>query len=77
MSNNSNKNKENPDFYSLEEPAVAYNVTPKTEVEDSEMHPILIKLLEKAMQESKDGLGIPHEEVMKMVKEKYPFLNGI
>ena len=77
MSNNSNKNKDNPDFYSLEEPAVAYNVTPKTEVEDSETHPILIKLLEKAMQESREGKGSTTEEVMKRVREKYPFLNGI
>ena len=54
MSNNSNKNKENPDFYSLEEPAVAYNITPKTKVNDSEMHPILIKLLEKGIKEANE-----------------------
>ena len=70
MSNNSNKNKENPDFYSLEEPAVAYNATPKTEVEDSEMHPILIKLLEKGIKEANEGKLISHEEAMRRIKIK-------
>ena len=70
MSINSNKNKENPDFYNLEEPAVAYNVTPKTEVEDSEMHPILIKLLEKGIKEANEGKLISHEEAMRRIKIK-------
>ena len=70
MSINSNKNKENPDFYSLEEPAVAYNVTPKTEVNDSEMHPVLIKLLEKGIKEANEGKLISHEEAMRRIKLK-------
>lgn len=45
--------------------------------EEEEMHPILAQLLEKALEQSEQGLGISHEEMMKKVKEKYPFINGI
>ena len=38
---------------------------------------ILKKLLEKGIKESEQGLGISHEEMMKRVKAKYPFINGI
>lgn len=41
---------------------------------EEEMHPILVQLLEKALKESEQGLGIPHEEVMLIIKEKFPFL---
>lgn len=41
------------------------------------MHPILAQLIEKALEQSEQGLGISHEEMMKKVKEKYPFINGI
>ena len=68
--------KNNPKINEVNEPESVYETSPNLSTEE-ELHPILIKLLEKAMQESEDGLGIPHEEVMKMVKEKYPFLNGI
>ena len=66
----------NPDF--LQEPAIEYiNAEIYTSEEEEEMHPILIQLLEKAIKESEQGLGISHEEMMRKVKEKYPFINGI
>lgn len=39
-----------------------------------ELHPILVKLIEQSKAESKAGMGIPHEEVMRRVKLRYPFL---
>ena len=66
----------NPDF--LQEPATEYiNAENYTSEEEEELHPILIQLLEKAIKESEQGLGIPHEEVMRRIKEKFPFINGI
>ena len=66
----------NPDF--LQEPATEYiKAENYTSEEEEEMHPILIQLLEKAIKESELGLGISHEEMMRKVKEKYPFINGI
>ena len=66
----------NPDF--LQEPATEYiNAENYTSEEEEEMHPILIQLLEKAIKESEQGLGISHDEMMRKVKEKYPFINGI
>lgn len=61
-----------------QEPVTEY-VKPISEASETEeeMHPILVQLLEKALEESEQGLGIPHEEMMKIVKEKYPFINGI
>lgn len=39
-----------------------------------ELHPILVKLIEQSKAESRAGLGIPHGEVMRRVKLRYPFL---
>jgi hypothetical protein len=39
-----------------------------------ELHPILVKLIEHSKTESKAGMGIPHEEVMRRMKLRYPFL---
>ena len=39
-----------------------------------ELHPILVKLIEQSKAESKAGMGIPHEEVMRRMKLRYPFL---
>ncbi len=65
-----------PDF--LQEPATEYiKAENYTSEEEEELHPILIQLLEKAIKESEQGLGISHEEMMRKVKEKYPFINGI
>lgn len=66
-------NKKTPDF--LQEPATEF-LKPISEASETEeeMHPILVQLLEKAIKESEQGLGIPHEEVMRRIKEKFPFL---
>ena len=58
----------------IEEPAEAYEVTPKSEVSSEELHPVLVQLLEKSKKEIAEGKGIPHEEAMKMIKLKFPFL---
>lgn len=39
-----------------------------------ELHPILVKLIEQSKAESKAEMGIPHEEVLRKVKLRYPFL---
>jgi len=65
--------KKTPDF--LQDPATEY-LKPISEASETEeeMHPILVQLLEKALKESEQGLGIPHEEVMLRIREKFPFL---
>lgn len=56
----------------VQEPTeILYKSTSKSE---TEMHPVLVKLIEQSKAESKARMGIPHEEVMKMVNLKYPFL---
>ena len=63
---------------SAQEPTTEYKkITDFSTEEEEEMHPILAQLLEKALEQSEQGLGISHEEMMKKVKEKYPFINGI
>lgn len=58
----------------VEEPAEVYEVTPKSEVASEELHPVLIQLIEKSKREIAEGKGIPHEEAMKRIKLKFPFL---
>ena len=58
----------------IEEPTEAYEVTPKSEVSSEELHPVLVQLLEKSIKEIEEGKTFTHEEVMRMTKEKYPFL---
>ena len=55
------------------EPSENYEVS-QPEINSDEMHPVLEQLLEKSIKEADAGLGIPHEEVMKRIKEKYLFL---
>jgi hypothetical protein len=57
----------------VEEPSEIYEVS-KKEVISEELHPVLVQLLEKSMQQAKEGKTFTHEEVMKMTREKYPFL---
>ncbi len=57
----------------VEEPTTDYNVE-KNAVQEEELHPVLVKLLEKSIQDSKEGKGISHEEMQKRIKLKYPFL---
>ena len=58
----------------IEEPSEIYEVTQNNEATSEELHPVLIQLLEKSIQDAKEGRGIPHEDVMRRMKEKYPFL---
>jgi hypothetical protein len=57
----------------VNEPILEYG-NEKKEFDEAEFHPILIQLLEKSIKESEEGKGSTTEEVMKRVKEKYPFL---
>jgi len=72
MSDNSNKNNKKLDLKKVEEPITEYS-TQKTyaNIED---HPLFIKVIEKSIKEAEEGKGSTTEEVMKRVKEKYPFL---
>ena len=54
----------------IEEPSEVYQTTPKVETTSDELHPVLVKLLEKSIQDSKEGKGISHEKAMKRIKEK-------
>ncbi|SDX68597.1 hypothetical protein [Flavobacterium degerlachei] len=38
-----------------------------------EIPPIVQKLIEKAIEQSDAGVGIPHEQVMSEIKKKYNF----
>lgn len=58
----------------IEEPTEAYEVTPKNELTSDGLHPVLVQLLEKSIKEIEEGKTFTHEEVMRMTKEKYPFL---
>ncbi len=66
-----NSNKKN---NKVEEPAEIYEVTPKKVADNDDLHPVLAQLLEKAKREIREGKGIPHEEAMKRIKLKFPFL---
>ncbi|HCQ13624.1 hypothetical protein [Flavobacterium sp.] len=72
MSDNSNKKDKKLDLNKVEEPAAEYS-TEKTYV-NIEDHPLFAKVIEKSKKDLKEGKGIPHEVVMKNIKEKYPFL---
>lgn len=67
MSKKDKKNK-------VEEPTENYQIESANEVQSEELHPILVALLEKSIKEADEGKTFTHEEVMKMTKEKYPFL---
>ena len=58
----------------IEEPFEIYEVTQNNEATSEALHPVLIQLLEQSIQEAEEGKFISHEEVMRMMKEKYPFL---
>ena len=57
----------------VEEPITDYNVE-KNAVQKEELHPVLVKLLEKSIKNHKEGNVISHEEAMNKIKERYPFL---
>jgi hypothetical protein len=56
----------------IEEPTEAYEVTPKSEATSEELHPVLVRLLEKSIKEIEEGKTSTHEEVMKRFREKFP-----
>ena len=58
----------------VNEPSEVYKTTSNTGSTSQELHPILLKLLEKSLQDAKDGKGFTTEEVMQRVKEKFPFI---
>jgi len=68
-----NPSHEEKDINKVEEPIVQYDLTKNADHEE-ELHPILIQLLEKSIQDSKEDKGISHEEMQKRIKLKYPFL---
>lgn len=68
-----NQNHENKNINKVEEPIAEYNVK-KNSVKEEELYPVLVKLLEKSIQEANEGKLIPHEEAMRRIKERYPFL---
>lgn len=79
MDNYGKKNKENNDDSKVEESAIEYNTTlnePQvvTDEEWDEMPDILKQLIKKGIQQADEGKLIPHDEVMKEIREKYPFL---
>jgi hypothetical protein len=51
------------------EPSEIYETVPN-EKNSEELHPVLEQLLEKSIQESKEGKVISHEEAMRRIKEK-------
>lgn len=73
MSDNSNKNDKKLDLNKVEEPITEYLTENKVD-NDSNLHPILIKLLEESMREADEGKLISHDEVMRRTREKFSFL---
>lgn len=60
---------------SVQEPKTIYGIENNSISNDcEELHPVLEKLLLQSIQDSKDGKGIYHEEMMRRVKLRYPFL---
>ena len=79
MDNFNKNNNKTPVNSKVEESAVEYDAAlnkPQavTDKEWDEMPVVLKKLIEKGIQQANEGKLIPHEEVMKKVREKYPFL---
>ncbi|MCZ8197267.1 MAG: hypothetical protein O9267_06655 [Flavobacterium sp.] len=71
MSEDSNKKDKKLDLNKVEEPATEYSLEKKTD--DSELHPVLVQLLEKSKKQHEQGLSFSHEEAMQKIKSKLPF----
>ncbi len=52
------------------EPSEVYETSSNVDANKEELHPILVKLLEKSEQEANQGKFISHEEAMQRIKEK-------
>ena len=68
-----NPSHENKQINKVEEPTTDYNVE-KNAVQEEELHPVLVILLEKSIKNHEEGNVISHEEAMRRIKERYPFL---
>lgn len=56
----------------VEEPEIAYNSEKK--YINIENHPLFAEVIKKSKKDAAEGKGLTTEEVMKIVREKYPFL---
>lgn len=75
MNGDKRKNQREKKMDILQEPKVIYGAENNSVLNNSEnMDLILEKLILKSIQDSKDGKGISHEEMMQKVKLKYPYL---
>jgi hypothetical protein len=57
----------------VNDPKTVYKTTSNIN-NTEELHPVLVQLLEKTIQECDEGKGATTVEVMKRVSKKYPFL---
>ena len=74
MDNSSKKHKKSDSIIlKVEEPTIQYNVEEKiyTNIED---HQLFAKVIEKSKKQHEDGLGFSHEEAMRRIELKFPFL---
>jgi len=55
---------------SVNEPSEVYETTSNTGSTSQELHPILLKLLDKSEQEADEGKLISNKEAMQRIKEK-------
>ncbi len=72
MENSNKKHPKTDSISKVEEPALEYK---SNKIDENSIdHPLFAKLIEKSIQQAEEGKLIPHEEVMKRIKEKFPFL---
>ena len=73
MSKKTNQSHEEKAINKVEESIPRHTLDNQTR-QEGDLHPVLIKLLEKSVQDAKAGKGSPHDEVMKRMKKKFSFL---
>jgi hypothetical protein len=60
---------------SVQEPLSVYEADKVENLNNSdELHPVLVKLIDKSKKNHQEGLVFSQEEVMEKIKLKYPFL---
>ena len=75
MNSDKKNNQVNKKLDILQEPKVIYGTESNSAFDSPEKsNAILEKLILKSIQDSKEGKGISHDEMMQKVKVKYPFL---
>ena len=75
MNSDKKNNQANKKTDMLQDPKVIYGTEDNPAFESSEKSDVILeKLILKSIQDSKEGKGISHEEMMQKVKVKYPFL---